>query len=678
MSHPRPRSRSCPVGLLASLLLWSLLAPVLAAGLDASLDRTRLAEGESVLLTLTGPGDVWGTPDITHLSRDFTVQNQGQGTSTVMTNGRVTTTREWRFLLTPKGSGTLTVPAFKLGDLESLPIAIEVVPAAQAAQLGEAPAARLEAELDRDAVYVQGQAVYTLRILLRPQVQNPSLDDPKAEGVQFERLGEDRVTEVNRDGQRYRLIERRYALLPQHSGRVEIQSPVLSATVPESRASRGRNGGSPSPFGEGDSPFERLFGRDPFAEMEGLFQRTRPIQVRGPVLSLTVEPQPRDAPTPWLPADDLQLVESWTPDPDQAESRGRIRVGEPLTRTLAITALGLSANQLPDLSLAVPAGIQVYPDKPRAETRAEGDRLVAVKEMKFALVPSQAGRLTLPEVRLAWWDTRTDQARVAVLPERVLEVLPASDGTTTASPLVPDTAAPASAGARTPSSPAMPGAGQSPPGASPAQPNPSAGQVPAGDGSPVAFGSPPPSGAPGSALSPPSSRIEPGTAWPLPAGYWPWLAAGLGLAWLASLWLWWRERRRHPAPAGGKPYPGVSVGPRLAAAREGVRQACAGGEPRQVRDALLVWARARWPTEPPRRLEDLATRLAHATGKAEADKGTEWLRCLDRSLYADTGARWDGPAAWRELSPLLDGAQPEARPGHARSTDPLPPLYPSP
>jgi len=454
---------------------WGLVGgQALAAGLEASVDRSRLAEGESILLTLSGPGEGWGTPDTAPLTRDFGVQNQGQGTSTVMTNGRVSTTREWRFLLTPKANGKLTIPALKVGDLTSEPITIEVLPAAQAAQVGEAPAARLEAEVKPASVYVQGQTLYTLRILLRPAVQNASLEDPKAEGVQFERLGEDQITETQRDGLRYRLIERRYALLPQRSGPVEIQAPVLSAAVPESRPRGGQGAGGPGAGPFGASPFESWFGRDPFAEMDGLFQRTKPIQVRGPSLTLDVKPPPAGSSSPWLPAESLQLAETWTPDPRQA------RVGEPLTRTLAITAQGLNAAQLPDLTGTVPEGIKLYPDKPRTETRAEGDTLVAVKEVKLALVPSMAGRLSLPEVRLAWWDTRENREKLAVLPARTLEVQPASDevraGAGSPAPAIPVAPPqPASSGNLPP-----PASGLTPPQALPAEPSPERGTRPEG------------------------------------------------------------------------------------------------------------------------------------------------------------------------------------------------------
>ncbi len=724
-----------PAGLFLILLGFLSIAQALAAGLDAQVDRARLAEGESLLLTLSGPGDVWGTPDTAALARDFAVQNQGQGTSTVMTNGRVTTTREWRFLLTPKASGRFTIPAMRLGELESLPIAVEVLPAAQAAQVGEPPPARLEAELDRDQVYVQGQVIYTLRVLLRPQVQNASLEDPLAEGVQIELLGEDRVTETQRDGLRYRVVERRYALLPQHSGAIEIPAPVLSAAVPESRTGRGQAAGTApgSPFGSGGSAFEQFFGRDPFAKMDSLFQRTRPIQVRGPALTLEVRPRPAGAPVPWLPAEELRLAESWTPDPAAAQTR--LRVGEPITRTIALTAQGLSATQLPDLTGAVPPGVKSYPDKPRTETRAEGDTLVAVKEIKQALVPTVAGKLVLPEIRLAWWDTRADQERVAVLPARTLEVLPATGavddqtprgqaaaepvplphdqgqvahgadpasgaGLTQRPPLAEAASYPSSGGAQ--GSLSALGAGTTAAGAGagagadshemadhttdnkkispdfnanfhegPATSQTMKGSTGVFHANPV----PEASSAPGTAAAPASATAH-GASTPLTA--------------VASGW---------PLPAGHWPWLAAAMAflwltTLLLWWRERRRQspvslARTGGS--EISRASLAAARERvrqaCQAQEPRATreallawgqvrwpEDPPRRLETLAARL-GGPAASWMGRLDQCLYAPGGAAgWDGPAAWRDLGPALTVAA-ERSPGRTGGEDPLPPLY---
>jgi hypothetical protein len=371
--------------------------------------------------------------------------------------------------------------------------------------------------------------------------------------------------------------------------------------------------------------------------MGSLFLRTRPIKIRGPRLSLDVRPQPEGSGSPWLPAESLELTDSWTADLSD------LRVGEPVTRTIAITARGLSAAQLPDLTTEVPGGVKLYPDKPRTETRPDGDTLVARKEIKHALVPSAEGELTLPEVRLPWWDTLADRERVAVLPARVVQVLPArTEG--------------AAGAARGP-------------------------VVEAGsaDGAPADTGQ----GAgtdllPTPGLTAGSDREAPGDSgllgalgrvFPPDAGLWPWLGAGFGLLWLITLSLWLRERRRRgreraAARARREREPAAS----LSSARSLVRRACEADDPRAARDALLDWARACWPEDPPMRLQHLASRL---TGPA-----VEALGALDRHLYSPDAGDWDGGAAWELLRPALAQAESDgARRGHGE--DPLPPLYPS-
>jgi hypothetical protein len=366
--------------------------------------------------------------------------------------------------------------------------------------------------------------------------------------------------------------------------------------------------------------------------MGSLFQRTRPVKVRGPELTLGVRPQPDGSSSPWLPAESLQLADAWTPDLDE------VRVGEPVTRTVAITAQGLSAAQLPDLLTKVPEGVNLYPDKPRAETRPDGDTLVAVKEIKQALVPTVAGELTLPEVRLAWWDTGEDRERVAVLPARVVQVLPARSGASSGAAVSPRPVE------RTPADTGRGGETD--------VLNPSA-LIP----EPLA-----------------QSRDDPGAAgallhgFPRDAGYWPWLGAGLGLLWLLTLVLWLRERarclhqrsvarsKREKAPA-----------PSLSSARSLVHRACDTNDARAARDALLAWAQVCWPKDPPTRLDSLVTRLRGAAVEA--------LRDLDRSLYASGSDTWNGKAAWEHIRPALA----EAESGSAKKRGgegALRPLYP--
>jgi hypothetical protein len=370
-----------------------------------------------------------------------------------------------------------------------------------------------------------------------------------------------------------------------------------------------------------------FFGGDPFADMGGIFAQTRPVQVQGRRIELDVRPQPAGSASPWLPAESVSLAESWSPDPPV------FRVGEPVTRTLTLTAEGLTAAQLPDLRPGTPGGFKVYPDQAHGETRTQGDTLVAQKVSKSAMVPSRSGELTLPEIQLHWWDTRSGKPQVARLAARTVEVLPAAAGVSAPPPLAP------SRSEQPAGKPSEPVAGVR-----------SAASMPNLTGSAGGL-----------------SRVGEGVIREsgVPAGYWPWLAGVLALAWLASTLLWLRARAAGPESSSAPALP-ARPAPDPAKALAAVKTACQAGDRRGARRALLDWAAARWPEHPPQRLDALARRL---DGEAPAA-----LRGLDRALYAGAEMTWDGDSAWRSLAPSLGKGRRAGARGGGDSA--LPPLYP--
>jgi hypothetical protein len=166
----------------------------------------------------------------------------------------------------------------------------------------------------------------------------------------------------------------------------------------------------------------------------------------------------------------------------------------------------------------------------------------------------------------------------------------------------------------------------------------------------------------------PSERPAP-IDWPFPAGFWPWISGGLVVVWLLTLGLWLRERRalRQRSEAKRDKTPGSAQRTSMSHLRSGIKRACAAGDPKAAREALLAWAAVAWPEAPPRRLEDLARRLD--AGAADA------LEELDRCLYAGAATRWDGVGAWRVLESILSRASRRSD-DRAAAGDVLPPLYP--
>jgi len=249
---------------------------------------------------------------------------------------------------------------------------------------------------------------------------------------------------------------------------------------------------------------------------------------------------------------------------------------------------------------------------------------VAQKIFKVALVPSQAGDYTLPEIDLKWWDVTTGKAKQARIPARHIRVLPAVGGSAApATPAAGATEAPAAVAA----------AGETP--------QPAAARV--------------------------SSNVPGSPSRPLvPEGYWPWLTAFFALAWLVSSGLWLRARRGRGVTAQTLEVPVRTAAADPAVALKRLERACRDNDARSARQALLDWAAAQWPASPPTRLETVSARLGA--------QSREIVQQLDRGLYAKTQAKWDGATAWSRLAPLLEQARRGERKPQREPV--LPPLYP--
>lgn len=604
-------------GAIGCFLLAVLVSMAWAADLKMQVDRTRIGMDDILAARLVAEGDLQGEPDFSPLRKDFDVLSQGQSQVTSIVNGKISQSRQWTLQLAPLREGKLEIPPISVGKDQSQAVAVQVVADAQSASSDAPKPLFLKAEVGATDPYVQQVVDYRVKVYFRQEPQRAVLSDPQAEGATIQQYGEDRGYDESVDGQLYRVIERRYLVIPQRSGPLRIQGPRLEAMIPD--PSRTRR----DPFADLDEAFGgRLF--QSFPQIPGVTHPGRRVVERAQDVALEVRAQPPGSGTPWLPATSVQLSDEWSPSPPI------FRVGEPVTRTLTLTAKGTTAAQLPDLDLGDIQGAQVYPDQPQSEDMMAGPEPAAVKTFKVALVPTRAGAMTLPEIRLPWWDTAADEQRVVVAPARTVQV------------------APAPGGAQLPSSPAAPAA-------------PPSQAAPAAPAEPAATPAVRP--AEREAAGPPADR-QTGTNW------WPWVALALGAGWLLTLvwWLW--ERRGRRAVTGARP----RVEPRLAerdsgalrAAFQAVKQACSANEPRAARGALIDWARQRWPEHPPAGLEGIAARIG--------DEGiADRLREIDRVIYAPPGTGWDGAAAWSELESALKAA---GRPDAETDDQAIPDLYP--
>ncbi|UTW07413.1 BatD family protein [Pseudomonas benzenivorans] len=380
--------------LLCTLLLALLTLQASAQGLSASVDRTRLSDGETVELTLESSDiTLFGKPELAPLEKLFEVLGTRQVNRLTTLDGKSQATTRWVITLQPKQNGYVVIPPLRLGEMHSQPITLHVQKSAAEASGGRMAPVFIDASLDQESVYVQAQSVLTLRIYHSVSLYDDSsltpLEMPEA---RVEALGKPRTYEKDINGIRHGVIELRYAIFPQRSGDLTIPSQVFSATLVERSSSDDYQ---------------------PFGPRPGKVTR-----VRSPQIPLKVRAKPDSYPSgaPWLPARALSLSEAWNPEPQGAKA------GDSLTRSLMLKAEGLSSAQLPPLPATSAEGLRRYPDQPQLSNQIDERGLIGSREEREALVPNRSGQFELPAVEVVWWNTHEDRLERSSVPARTLNI----------------------------------------------------------------------------------------------------------------------------------------------------------------------------------------------------------------------------------------------------------------
>ncbi|MFA3790577.1 BatD family protein [Aliiglaciecola sp. SL4] len=395
--------------LLFTLLLFSLIkVTAVYAQVDsvtASVDKNPAMADESIVLSVVAYGSANNADfDPSVLEDDFVVGRTSVSTQTRVINFDTTRSTTWTTILIPRQEGTFTIPAFDVGGKSTQPITVRIIPVS-AASNNKAREAFITAEVDVGQPYVQQMVKYKVKIHLATSLQRGSLSEPILENADISLIGKDKDYSEIVDGQRYRIIERNYAVIPQTSGQVKIKGPLFEAEIID----RSQNSFS-------------------------YFNQTRPINRVAPDVVLDVQPIPSDFDGHWLPSEFVQLNEEWQPDLSQAT------VGEPITRTLTLSVLGVSEQQLPQISGRYPPDFKVYPDQATTASVTREDNVIAQRVENIAIIPNRAGNFVLPPVKVAWFNTLTKQTEYAELPARSIEV--AASTTSTQTNTLPETPTP--------------------------------------------------------------------------------------------------------------------------------------------------------------------------------------------------------------------------------------------
>lgn len=371
-------------------LVFLLLTQIASAGtLTATVDRKQITENDSFRLFLRYDEQVgYGQPDLTVLKKDFRVLSQQRSNQFRSMNGKTVSFTEWTLMLSPIKTGTLIIPAVEFDGQFSQEIQVTVNELSQTVKDQIAKEFFFDIEVDRSSTYVQAQIIYTEKLYYSVNHEDATLSEFKVTDAHVIPLGEVRQYNTNINGQRMGVYERRFAIFAEESGEFVIPGQKFTANIVNS--------------------YNR-------------WSRGRPVSVVAQPIRIKVESTPSTYPqAPWLPSQQLTISDRWS------KSYSEWQVGEPVTRTITLNARGLSGSQLPSIDLTQVDGLKYYPDQSDHNDKTDTQGIHGFLQQSIAIVPTQSGRVTIPEMRIPWWNLETNQLEYAILPTQTVTVAAAT------------------------------------------------------------------------------------------------------------------------------------------------------------------------------------------------------------------------------------------------------------
>ena len=391
-----------------SFIIASLMMVQAAyAQVEASVDHANLALGQSLTLTIVLP-DSGDKPDLNPLNANFEIYGTSSSSQMSIVNGKTSSQSSYQITLMPKNPGKQVIPALKVGNDMTAAIPIEVTQGGVASGK-QAAGSRRELFADvssfKQTTYVGVPVVISLKVYIAVSVANLSLEQFDIPNAKFQQQGKSIQYQDTQGNTNYQVVEQKYLVTPTAAG--EITIPALK--IRGVRAGQNQRGGG----------FFAMMDQQPFV-------------ISSKPLTLKVKSTPAGVnPMTWLPANSLNVSESWS------QSSHQVKVGEAITRTITINTDGVMASSLPELEFSKPQGVNAYPDKTNSSDVIVGGKLRAHKTFKIAYVPTQAGKIEFPATKVEWWDLKSDTMQHAQIPATSFDVV--SDGKTTASAVTANT-----------------------------------------------------------------------------------------------------------------------------------------------------------------------------------------------------------------------------------------------
>jgi hypothetical protein len=231
--------------------------------------------------------------------------------------------------------------------------------------------------------YVGGEIVVHLRLVSSDPFKRLRLDLPDIEGVRTETLVQPYTRLINVFGGKGYSHETRLAIVPERSGTIVIP-PIRVTGISEPRDG-----------------------------MNFVFKETYPEQ------SITVHPaSPEFGGDVWIVSRQATMQDSWSPEITSIQN------GDTVRRRVVLSVAGVTADDLPELTLKSNDGYRVLSTDVSTETEKTDTGFIAHLDQSWEIYVETDDVTYIDAVRFPYWNPELAKTEVASVPRQRVEPLP--------------------------------------------------------------------------------------------------------------------------------------------------------------------------------------------------------------------------------------------------------------
>ncbi len=377
------------------VLLILLLSFQLQSSTVTSVDKTRLKIGQSLQLKISSDDSAGKSPNLTVLKRSFKIIGSSKVSRPYLKNRQRKHKTLWFYILQPKRSGQLIIPAISVNSKKSTAINIRVYRSKKLKATASKSTKKkvishdiiVKAVLNNSKLYPNEILIYTLSINF-PDHSNSDfkIQQPFIAGAVILPLATPSFQQIKVRSKARTIRSQSYAIFTEQVGYYQIEPASVSFN-------------------------------------HAKLKKAKPIVLKANQLHYEIVQKANQTSLGyWLPSEGLTLSQVW-----QGSKPQEIVVGSTIYRTISLKADGLNADILPLISTLTHENISIKLQNVNVENSIEEGKLVATRTEEVAMTFNKVGSISIDPIDIHWWNTKFNQARVTTLAAQKFNVVPVAE-----------------------------------------------------------------------------------------------------------------------------------------------------------------------------------------------------------------------------------------------------------